>query len=195
MQNAFCNIFNLIKLQFVIKIIAFSIFEWPFYTGFTVLAYNKFCDLQYTDSVSSTKYGPAYEILVLTPDRRQSKTLLTIDERGSNISRKSVIDCHLSPDRREMAIKNSVSNYFLSTFDDSINVSISAYPVWYLSHMHEILVLTPMLTYPAWLEVYILVKICIFRADDCFLHTRYGYLRFCPGIENLFSHTNAYEIK
>ena len=28
---------TLIKLQFVIKIFILSIFEWPFYTGFTVL--------------------------------------------------------------------------------------------------------------------------------------------------------------
>ena len=34
---------------------------------------------------------------VNTPDRRQSKTLLTIDQRGSKISRNSVFDCHLSP--------------------------------------------------------------------------------------------------
>ena len=32
-----------------------------------------------------------------TPGRRQSKTLLTIDERGSKIDRNSVFDCHLSP--------------------------------------------------------------------------------------------------
>ena len=32
-----------------------------------------------------------------TPGRRQSKTLSTIDERGSKIDRNSVFDCHLSP--------------------------------------------------------------------------------------------------
>ena len=48
--------------------------------------------------------------------------LLTIDERGSKIARNSVFDCHLSPVRRQMAIKNSVSNDLLSTFVDSINV-------------------------------------------------------------------------
>ena len=57
-----------------------------------------------------------------TPDRWQSKTLLTIDERGSKFARNSVFDCHLSPVRRQMAIKNSVSNDFLFTFVDSINV-------------------------------------------------------------------------
>ena len=30
-----------------------------------------------------------------TPDRWQSKTLLTIDERGSKIARNGVFDCHL----------------------------------------------------------------------------------------------------
>ena len=47
-----------------------------------------------------------------TPGRWQSKTLLTIDERGSKIDRNSVYDCHLSPVGRQMAIENSVSNDF-----------------------------------------------------------------------------------
>ena len=34
---------------------------------------------------------------VSTHDRRQSRTLLTIDERGSKIVGTSVFDCHLSP--------------------------------------------------------------------------------------------------
>ena len=45
----------------------------------------------------------------LTPGRWQSKTLSTIDERGSNIDRNIVFDCHLSPVRWQMAIGNSVS--------------------------------------------------------------------------------------
>ena len=48
----------------------------------------------------------------LTPGKRQSKTLLTIEERGSKIVRNSVFDCHLSPVGRQMAIENSVSNDF-----------------------------------------------------------------------------------
>ena len=47
-----------------------------------------------------------------TPGRWQSKTLLTIDERGSKIARNRI--------GRQMAIENSVSNDFLSTFVDSI---------------------------------------------------------------------------
>ena len=47
---------------------------------------------------------------MLTPGRWQSKTLPTIDERGSKIDRNSVFDCHLSPVWRQMAIENSVSN-------------------------------------------------------------------------------------
>ena len=54
--------------------------------------------------------------------RRQSKTLLTIDERGSEIDRYSVYDCHLSPIGRQMAVENSVSNDFLSSFVARINV-------------------------------------------------------------------------
>ena len=48
----------------------------------------------------------------ITQGRRQSKTLLTIDERRSKIDRNSVFDWHFSPVRRQMAIQNSVSNYF-----------------------------------------------------------------------------------
>ena len=58
----------------------------------------------------------------MTPDRRQLKTLLTIDERGSKIARNSVFDCHLSPVVQQMTIKNSVSNNFLFTFVNSIKV-------------------------------------------------------------------------
>ena len=57
-----------------------------------------------------------------TPGRRQSKTLSTIDERASKIDRNSVFDCDLSPAWRQMAIENTVSFDFLSTFLDSIGV-------------------------------------------------------------------------
>ena len=59
---------------------------------------------------------------MLTPDRRQLKTLLTINECGSKIVRNSDFDCHLLPVGRQMAIKISVSNNFLSMLVDSINV-------------------------------------------------------------------------
>ena len=57
-----------------------------------------------------------------TTDRRQSKTLLTIDKHGSKISINRDLDCRLSPVGRKMAIKNSVSNNFLSTFFFSIHL-------------------------------------------------------------------------
>ena len=50
------------------------------------------------------------------------KNTLTIDKRGSIIDRNCVFDCHLLPVGRQMAIKNSASKYFLSTFANSINV-------------------------------------------------------------------------
>ena len=46
----------------------------------------------------------------------------TIDEREVKIARIGVFDCHLSPVGRPMAIIKSVSNNFLPTFIDSINV-------------------------------------------------------------------------
>ena len=42
-------------------------------------------------------------------DRRQSKTLLTIDERGSKIARNSVFDCHASPVGRHLAIESEIT--------------------------------------------------------------------------------------
>ena len=51
----------------------------------------------------------------ITPDRRQSKTLLTVDERGSKLARNSIFDC-------QMVIENFVCNDFGSTFVDGINV-------------------------------------------------------------------------
>ena len=43
---------GVIKLPFVIKIYVLSIFEWPFYTGLTVMR--------------KSSYEPVYEMLVLT---------------------------------------------------------------------------------------------------------------------------------
>ena len=48
--------------------------------------------------------------------------LQTIDKRGSKINRNSVFECHLSPVGQQMTMENSVSNDFLSTFIDSIDV-------------------------------------------------------------------------
>ena len=53
---------------------------------------------------------------------RQSKTILTIDERGSKIDTTRVFDCQLSPVGRLMAIENSVPDYFWYTFVDNIDV-------------------------------------------------------------------------
>ena len=59
---------------------------------------------------------------VSIPDMRQSKTLLTIDERGSKVATISVFDCQWSPVGRLTAIENSVSNYFWCKFVDNIEV-------------------------------------------------------------------------
>ena len=52
---------------------------------------RKLIDLMYIESVNIVQWTNA------TPDSRQSKPLLTIDERGSKIAKHSVIDYHLSP--------------------------------------------------------------------------------------------------
>ena len=53
---------------------------------------------------------------------RQSKTLLTIAERGSEIATTSVFDWQSSSVGRLMAIEKYVSNYFWSMFVDNIDV-------------------------------------------------------------------------
>ena len=50
--------------------------------------------------------------MFITPDRRQSKMLRTIAERGSQIPRSSIFDCHLSPVGRQTAIEIYLSNDF-----------------------------------------------------------------------------------
>ena len=69
--------------------------------------------------VSMTKLSCDYR---QTSGRRQLKTLLTIDERGSKIDRNSAFNCHLAPVGQQMAIKNSVSKDYCPTFVDGINV-------------------------------------------------------------------------
>ena len=66
---------------------------------------------------------------LITLGRWQSKTLLAIDERGSNIARNSVFDCHLSPIGRQMAIENSVSNDFYLRSSIVLKFSIAAFLV------------------------------------------------------------------
>ena len=62
-------------------------------------------------------------VFINAPDRGQLKTPLTIDKCGSKIARNSVVDCHLSPVRGQMATENSVSNYF------DLRLSIVTYTV------------------------------------------------------------------
>ena len=58
------------------------------------------------------------------------KTLLTIDEHGSKIARNSVFDCQLSPNWRQMAIENSVSDHFYLSSSIVLTFSIAAYSVF-----------------------------------------------------------------
>ena len=70
-----------------------------------------------------------------TSDRRQSKTRLKIDERGSKIARNSNFDCRLSLFEQQMTIKNSVSNdFFYLRSSKVLTFSIAAYPVWIRSN-------------------------------------------------------------
>ena len=55
--------------------------------------------------------------------------LLTIDERESKFARNSVFDCHLSPIGRQMAMENSVSNFFDLRLSMVLTFLIAPYPV------------------------------------------------------------------
>ena len=63
-------------------------------------------------------YSKTVSLPVYTMDKRQSKTLLTIDERGSKNAINRVFNCQSATNGN----RNSVSNDFRSTFVDSINV-------------------------------------------------------------------------
>ena len=73
-------------------------------------------------SLETTQKENSIGKIVSTPERLQSKMHLTIDKYVSKIASNSVFDCHLSPDWRQMAIENSLSNDFLSMFVYSINI-------------------------------------------------------------------------
>ena len=77
-----------------------------------------------TISFNSFPWKPITKKLraVNTLDRRESKMLSIIDERGSKIDRNSVFICHLLPVGPQMTIENSVSIDFWSMFLDSIGV-------------------------------------------------------------------------
>ena len=65
----------------------------------------------------------------ITPDRRQSNMLLTIDERISKFARNSVFDCHLLPVGPQMAIKTLFLNVFDLCSLIVLTFSIAANPV------------------------------------------------------------------
>ena len=79
--------------------------------------------------------------IVSTSDSEQSKTLLTIDERGSKLARNSVLiaKCRLFDEAR-VVIKNYDSNYFWSIIVDSIDVFDCAYKVWFCCMLHDVTV-------------------------------------------------------
>ena len=85
-----------------------------------------------------------------TPDRRQFKTLWASDECGSQISRTSVFDCHLSPVGQQMAINNYISNDLWSTFVNSKNnfdCCLSGMFIWYKNNQKQGLGVTFVFTF------------------------------------------------
>ena len=79
-------------------------------------------------AMSGSHEAEVQVIIFTTPGRQQTKTLSTIDERGSKIDRNSVFDCHLSPVWRQVAIKNSVAIFYLRSLIVLV-LLIAAYPV------------------------------------------------------------------
>ena len=79
--------------------------------------------------------------IVSTSDSEQSKTLLTIDERGSKLARNSVLiaKCRLFDEAR-VVVKNYDANYFWSLIVDSIDVFDCAYKAWFCCMLHDVTV-------------------------------------------------------
>ena len=77
---------------------------------------------------------------VSTPDSEQSKTLLTIDERGSKLARNSVLIANDACSMSDGNKKNYDSNYFWSIIVDSIDVFDCAYKVWFCCMLHDVTV-------------------------------------------------------
>ena len=75
---------------------------------------------------SCIKYSPDHWTMQYTHWKGGNRN----EECVSNITRNSVFDCHLSPVRWQMAIKNSVSSDFWSTFVDGINIFDWLWPIW-----------------------------------------------------------------
>ena len=81
-----------------------------------VTLYNKATFLR--DSLEEgvvQKLARILQCFMYTQDRLQSRTLLTIVERGSKNSRNSIFDFHKH--KTQMTIENSVSNDFINVFD------------------------------------------------------------------------------
>ena len=102
---------------------------------------------EYTEYVAKTIQNKGYFFhvsvknnFVFTPRRRQSKTLLPMDERGSEIATTSVFECHLSPVGRLMDIENFVSNLFYLRSSIVLTFSIAAYPAWFRCTLHDVTV-------------------------------------------------------
>ena len=65
----------------------------------------------------------ARHVIIYTPDRRQSKTLILSTNGRSKIARNRVFDCHLSLDWRQMAIENT----FLAIYDPRASIVKSVF--------------------------------------------------------------------
>ena len=69
--------------------------------------------------------------MVPTPDRRQSKTLLTIDERGSKIARNKILDCHFRQSGEELQSGTLFLTILNLRSSLVFTFLIATYPVWY----------------------------------------------------------------
>ena len=88
--------------------------------------------------IAGQNVGPVLSYLPLrhpplraTPGRRQSEMLLTINVRGSKISRNSVFDCHLSPvwQREKWQSKTLFLAIFYLRLSIVLTFFIAPYPV------------------------------------------------------------------
>ena len=124
-QDAITSLIRNVKVQDKINLLFFSLFSLANQQLMLIAIVDSNAHANVKRCLDIVIFAKIYPAMIIlntgtTADRRQSKTLLTIDERGSKITRNSFFDCHLSQVGWQMAI--NFLNYFWSTFTDSINV-------------------------------------------------------------------------
>ena len=91
---------------------------------------NKTIYTYYKLSICLPGFDISFTICGTTPDRQQSKILLTIDKHGSKIVYNSIFDYHLSPSGDKLQSQSVFLTIFNLPSSIVITLLIAPYPVW-----------------------------------------------------------------